>query len=53
MFRWVMAILLIMLLIGFLPVMPYNSRRTWGWWPSSIFGILLFIFIIALLLEVF
>lgn len=53
MFRFVMAILLIVLLIGFLPVWPYNAEREWGWWPSSIFAILLFVFIVALLMEVF
>lgn len=53
MFRLIMAILLIFFLIGFLPFWPYNARRTWGWWPSSIFAILLFVFIVALLLEVF
>jgi hypothetical protein len=53
MFQWVMAILLVILLVGFLPVWPFNSQRTWGWWPSSIFGILFFIFIVALLMEVF
>jgi hypothetical protein len=53
MFRWLIAILLVVLLVGFLPVMPYNSRRTWGWWPSGIFAILFFIFILALLRGAF
>lgn len=53
MFTWVMAILLVILIIGFLPVWPYNADRTWGWWPSSIFTVLMFVFIVALLLEVF
>jgi len=53
MFRFIMAILLVILLIGFLSIWPYNAKREWGWWPSSIFAILLFIFIVALLQGVF
>lgn len=50
MLTWIIAILIIIFLIGFLPVMPYNASRTWGWWPSGIFGFLLVVFIVALLL---
>ena len=53
MFRIVMAILLVVLLIGFLPIWPYNAKREWGWWPASIFAIMLFIFLAALLQGAF
>ena len=52
MFNLILAIVLILLLVGFFPFWPYNARRTWGWWPSSIFAILLIIFIVAVLFEV-
>jgi hypothetical protein len=31
---------------------PFNSHRKWGWWPSSIFSFLLFIFVVALMLDI-
>lgn len=42
--RLVLAILLIFLILGMLPVWPYSSG--WGWYPSGGVGLLLVILIV-------
>lgn len=44
----IILIILILLLVGAIPVYPYNQG--WGYWPGGVIGLLLIILIIALLL---
>lgn len=48
---WILLIVLIMLLIGSVPVYPYS--RSWGYYPSGLFGLLLIIVIVLLLFGIF
>ncbi len=47
MLSWILLILLIVLLLGALPAYPYS--RSWGYYPSGIFGVLLIVVLILLL----
>ena len=42
-----LLVLLLVLLIGVMPTWPYS--RSWGYYPSGAFGLLLIILIIVLL----
>jgi hypothetical protein len=44
----IILIVLVLLLIGALPAWPYS--RDWGWGGSGIVGLLIVLFVIALLL---
>lgn len=44
----ILAIILILLLIGALPVFPYS--RSWGYYPSGGLGLIVVIFLILLLM---
>jgi hypothetical protein len=46
----ILIIILILLLLG---VIPFGSRRGWGWGRSGLIQLLLLIFIIWLVLRVF
>jgi hypothetical protein len=48
---WILLIILVLLLLGALPVWPYNVG--WGYWPGGLIGLLLIIVIILLILGVF
>jgi hypothetical protein len=43
----ILLIILILLLIGALPVYPYN--QSWGYWPGGVIGLILIILLILLL----
>lgn len=43
----ILLVLLILLLIGGLPHWPYS--RSWGYYPSGLFSILLIVFLVMLL----
>lgn len=43
-----LLVLLLALLIGVMPTWPYS--RSWGYYPSGAFGLLLIVLIIVLLL---
>lgn len=47
----IIIILLILLLIGAIPAWPYS--RSWGAYPSGIFGVVLVIVVILVLMKVF
>jgi len=44
----ILLVILILLLLGALPAWPYS--RSWGYYPSGLFGTVLLIIIILLLL---
>lgn len=46
--RDIILIILVIVLIGALPVYPYN--RWWGWGPSTVVGVLVIVLLIFLLL---
>lgn len=46
----ILIILLILLLIGAIPAWPYS--RSWGAYPSGIFGVALVIIIVLVLMRV-
>ena len=46
-----LLVVLIVLLLGALPAWPYS--RSWGYYPSGLFGVILVIIIIWLLLGHF
>ena len=46
----ILLIVLILLLIGALPVLPWNSNRSWGYYPSGGLGIVVIIVIVLLLM---
>ena len=43
----ILAVILVLLLLGAIPVWPYS--RGWGWAPGGILGLLLIILLIAVL----
>jgi len=43
-----LIVLLILLLLGALPSWPYS--RSWGYYPSGLFGVLLVILVVFLLM---
>jgi hypothetical protein len=45
-----LLIVILLLLVGALPTWPYS--RTWGYAPSGILGLLLFIVLILVLLKI-
>jgi Protein of unknown function (DUF3309) len=44
----ILLIILIILILGALPIWPYN--KDWGYYPSGIIGLLLIIFLLLLYL---
>lgn len=48
--RMILAIVLVLLLIGMLPVMPYAGNWGLGWFPSGILGFILLIVLISALM---
>jgi Protein of unknown function (DUF3309) len=44
----ILLVILILLLIGAVPAWPYS--RDWGYYPSSVLGVVLIVLIILLLL---
>lgn len=48
--RMILLILLVLSLLGALPTWPYSAH--WGYYPSGGVGLLLFIVIVLILLDV-
>lgn len=48
----IILIVLILLLLGALPSMSWNSGRSWGYFPSGGLGLIVVIVIVLLLLHV-
>lgn len=44
----ILFIILILLLLGAVPVWPYN--REWGYWPGGLLGVIVFILLLLFLL---
>jgi hypothetical protein len=48
--RPLIALLLVLLVIGLLPVWPYSMAWGVGYWPSGLFGLLLLIIVLMAVL---
>lgn len=49
-FGTILLIVLVLLLVGALPAWPHS--RSWGYYPSGGFGLLLLILIVLMLLQI-